>query len=217
MKGNVETLKTSKIEILNDSFFNRDPRLVARELLGKVIFRKYEGIWLRVQIIETEAYLLEDKASHASLGYTEKRKALFMEAGTIYMYYSRGGDSMNVSCKGKGNAVLIKSGVLFPFDKPDLQQIAIMQKLNPINGRLRPVERLCSGQTLLCKSLHLKVKEWDQKNFTKETLVIGDVDYTPAKIVQTKRLGISKGRDEDLLYRYVDAKFSAYCTKPFSG
>jgi 3-methyladenine DNA glycosylase Mpg len=32
-----------------------------------------------------------------------------MDGGTIYMYYSRGGDSFNISAAGPGNAVLIKS------------------------------------------------------------------------------------------------------------
>jgi len=109
-------------------FFNRDPQIVAQELLGKVLRHFYQGIWLNAQIIETEAYYIHDKASHASLGWTEKRKALFMPAGTIYMYYARGGDSLNISCKGDGNAVLIKSAV--PYGK-DAKMISLMQKLNP--------------------------------------------------------------------------------------
>jgi len=198
--------------ILDAKFFDRDPRVLAPDLLGKVLFRKYKGLWLKVQIIETEAYLLEDKASHASLGYTEKRKALFMPAGTIYMYYSRGGDSLNISCRGEGNAVLIKSGVVFPMENPNSHEIEMMQTLNPINGRLRSVERLCSGQTLLCKSLHLKVPEWDQKQFDAEQFVICDLNNLPEKILKTQRLGIPPGRDEHLLYRYVDARFTSQAT-----
>ena len=76
---------------------------------GKIIYSKYNDLWLTAQILETEAYYLNDKASHASLGFTEKRKALFMPPGTIYMYFSRGSDSLNISCHGEGNAVLIKS------------------------------------------------------------------------------------------------------------
>jgi len=207
-------MKAPPSHVLSKPFFDRDPRVVARDLLGKVMFRKYEGLWLKVQIIETEAYLLTDKASHASLGYTEKRKALFMEAGTVYMYYSRAGDSLNVSCKGAGNAVLIKSGIVYPFPHPDPQELELMHKLNPLKDRLRTVEKMCSGQTLLCKALHLKVKEWDQKAFSKDLFTICDVGYVPAKIFKATRLGISKGRDEDLPYRFVDAKFNAYCTKP---
>ncbi len=66
-----------------DSFFDRDAQLLARELLGKVIRHRVAGLWLSARIIETEAYYLVDKGSHASLGYTEKRKALFARtAGT---------------------------------------------------------------------------------------------------------------------------------------
>ena len=95
---------------LPDSFYDRDAQVVARELLGKVIRHHCQGLWLSAMIVETEAYYLREKGSHASLGFTEKRKALFMAPATIYMYYARGGDSLNVSCRGAGNAVLIKAG-----------------------------------------------------------------------------------------------------------
>src|SRR4051812_17780624 len=87
-------------KILSSDFFNCDPCQVAKNLLGKILRVKYKSHWLSAMIIETEAYYLEDKGSHASLGFTEKRKALFMPPGTIYMYYARGGDSLNFSCRG---------------------------------------------------------------------------------------------------------------------
>ena len=95
--------------MLPDAFFDRDAQLVARELLGKVIRHRVNGLSLSARIIETEAYYCAEKGSHASLGYTEKRKALFLDGGHIYMYYARGGDSLNFSAQGPGNAVLIKS------------------------------------------------------------------------------------------------------------
>ncbi len=197
---------------LEASFFDRTPCEVARDLLGKVIFRLYEGIWLKAQIIETESYYLHEKGSHASLGYTEKRKALFMPAGTIYMYYARGGDSLNMSCHGEGNAVLIKSGYPYGNEEAMLQ---MMKHLNPYksDGRERETEKLCSGQTLLCRSLGLKVPQYDAKTFD-DSLFMADMGYVPEKIIQTTRLGIPKGRDEHLLYRYIDEKYMNSCTKP---
>ena len=85
------------LKIIPNSFFERDPREVAPDLLGKVLRHRIDGCWLEARIIETEAYLLEERGSHASLGETPSRRALFMEAGTIYMYYARGGDSFNFS------------------------------------------------------------------------------------------------------------------------
>lgn len=52
-------------------------------------------------------------SGHVSLGFTEQRKALFMPPRTIYMYYARGRDSLNISCQGKRNAALIKSAIVF--------------------------------------------------------------------------------------------------------
>ena len=198
--------------ILENEFFSKDTLEVAKDLLGKVIFHKYNSIWLSVQIIETEAYLIEEKGSHASLGFTKKRKALFMPPGTIYMYYSRGKDSFNISTGKKGDAVLIKSGIPFLHNSGS-EMLEVMKDLNPINGRKRKSERLCSGQTLLCKSLNIKVKEWDQKHFDSSKLFIADVGYTPKKVVEAARLGIPKGRDEHLLYRYIDYDHVKSCTK----
>ena len=199
--------------IVKPSFFNRDACMVAQQLLGKVIRRKYRGHWLSARIIETEAYYLEEKGSHASLGFTEKRKALFMPAGTIYMYYARGKDSLNVSCKGKGNAVLIKSAYPFSDNRSSPAVTKIMQQLNPtISGELRPVEKLCNGQTILCRSLDLTVKEWDQQQFDKKRFYFESINKIPEKIIQTTRLGIPAGRDRHLPYRFIDYDFARFCT-----
>ena len=199
---------------LPDSFYDRDARVVARELLGKVIRHHCQGIWLSAMIVETEAYYQRERGSHASLGFTEKRKALFMAPGTIYMYYARGGDSLNVSCRGAGNAVLIKACSLYCDKKTPPQMIHVMQQRNPPNNSLRPraLHRICSGQTLLCRSLGLKVPEWDQKPFDPTCFLVDDVGYRPQKLIQTRRLGIPKGRDEHLLYRWIDFDKAASAT-----
>ena len=187
--------------ILKKLFFNRDAQLFAQELLGKIICVRHEAMWLYAQITETEAYYIDDKASHASLGFTEKRKALFMPAGTIYMYHSRGGASFNVSTAGEGNAVLIKSATVYGDDE---HMIKVMQLLNPLpNTRIRPVKTLCAGQALLCRSLGLTIADWDQKQFCKNQFYIKDVGDVPRDIIRAKRRGIPEGRDEPLLYRIV--------------
>lgn len=201
------------MKLLN-KFFDRDASLVARQLLGKVLRVKHGAIWLAAQIIETEAYYIDDKASHASLGFTQKRKALFMPPGTIYMYHSRGGDSLNVSCRGAGNAVLIKAGFPYLKAKNFAAMLAVMQQLNPAKNsdEPRPVEKLCSGQALLCKALGLRRVEWNQKQFQRQKFYINDVGYKPKKILQTTRLGITPGRDEHLPYRFIDAEYYQWCS-----
>jgi len=201
------------VVVMKSDFFDQEVLQLAKALLGKVLRVKYENYWLSAQIIETEAYALEDRASHASLGRTPKREALFMPPGTIYMYYARGGDSLNVSARGEGNAVLIKSAYPF-FDEYSPQEIVlpVMQQLNPKNGQMREVHTLCCGQTLLCRSLGLKVKDWDKKCFDPQKFYIEDLGYKPEKVLYTQRLGIPAGRDEHLMYRLVDYKFARHCT-----
>lgn len=199
---------------LPDAFFDRDAQILARDLLGKVIRHRVDDLWLSARIIETEAYYCAEKGSHASLGYTEKRKALFLDGGHIYMYYARGGDSLNFSAQGPGNAVLIKSAYPWVDELSGSASLAQMLLNNPdAQGRPRPSQKLCAGQTLLCKSLGLKVPVWDAKRFDHEVLLVEDTGPRPSHVIQTTRLGIPHGRDEHLMYRFVDASYAAWCTR----
>ncbi len=199
---------------LPDAFFDRDAAQLARELPGKVIRHRVGDLWLSARIIETEAYYLEEKGSHASLGYTHKRRALFMDGGTVYMYYARGGDSLNFSAAGPGNAVLIKSAYPWTDGVSGPQALARMLELNPdAQGRPRPVSGLCAGQTLLCRALGLKVPDWDARRFDPQALYVEDVGQSPEALICTTRLGIPPGRDEHLHYRYVDPAYAAFCTR----
>jgi DNA-3-methyladenine glycosylase len=199
--------------MLNAKFYSHNACEVAKALIGKIIRRKYKDKWLSARIIETEAYYFTDKASHSSLGYTEKRKAMFMPPGTIYMYYARGHDSLNISCGNEGDAVLIKAAFPFIDELSPENNIKIMQQLNPAkDGSSRPIEKLCAGQTLLCKSLNLKVTDWDQQQFNKNSFYIQDVKQKPDKIIQTRRLGIHQDRDAHLFYRFIDYEYATCCT-----
>jgi len=198
---------------IEQTFYDRDACTVARSLIGKIIQHKYQDIWLKARIIEAEAYYINEKGSHSSLGKTAKRLAMFMPAGTIYMYYARGHDSFNISVQGEGNAILLKSCLPVADKVLKGKDIRIMQQLNPkLNGQPRSVNKLCAGQTLLCRALNLKVTDWDQQAFNDTNLFIKDDGYIPEKIIQTTRLGIPSGRDEDKPYRFIDYQYSNVCT-----
>src|SRR5690606_19013012 len=160
---------------LPSAFFQRDSRELATCLLGKVIRHFHQGLWLSARIIETEAYRRDAKGSHASLGLTHSRRALFIEAGTLYMYYARGGDSGNISAAGEGDGLLIKSGYPVVDESSGAESLELMRRLTPAaSGELRETRRLCNGQTLLCRSLHLKVLEWNAQQLDPARLIIAD-------------------------------------------
>src|SRR5690606_41351209 len=101
------------------------------------------------RINEHVASRREETGSHASPGLTRSRRALFMPAGTLYLCYARGGDSLNISAAGEGDGVLIKSGYPGVDEISRAESLALMRELNPAaDGRPRETRRLCNGQKI---------------------------------------------------------------------
>ncbi len=94
---------------LTPSFFERDAKTVARELIGAHL--KHEEVFLR--ITETEAYCWpDDSANHCYKGKTKRNQAMWGPAGRAYIYICYGLHTMlNIvtNKKGEGAAVLIRS------------------------------------------------------------------------------------------------------------
>src|SRR5947208_8402591 len=103
----------SKARLLRRSFFNRDPREVCPELLGKIIVRKNGRTVLAGRIVEVEAYLgADDAAAHAAAGRTSRNDVLFGPPGHAYVYFIYGVHyCLNISCMPEGEAgcVLIRA------------------------------------------------------------------------------------------------------------
>jgi DNA-3-methyladenine glycosylase len=69
-------------------FFSRDVLVVAPELLGKLLVRKFDdGRTERFRITEVEAYRgEEDKACHAHKGRTRRTEVMYHKGGKVYVY-----------------------------------------------------------------------------------------------------------------------------------
>jgi DNA-3-methyladenine glycosylase len=91
-----------------------DVLAVAEGLLGWTLLSEIDGEVTSVTITETEAYAgPDDPASHAFRGMTPRNKAMFGEAGTLYVYRSYGIHwCMNVVVGNKSlpHAVLLRGG-----------------------------------------------------------------------------------------------------------
>src|SRR5579871_6263545 len=57
-----------KLPPLPRGFYERDPRRVSRDLLGKLLLRKNGSEFLAGRIVEVEAYLHGDPAAHSFIG-----------------------------------------------------------------------------------------------------------------------------------------------------
>ena len=106
---------------MENALFLRPTPVVARELLGAVLVRRFEdGTRIRVRIVETEAYTEDDPACHAFRGKTRANAAMFGPPGTAYVHINYGiHHCLNVvtQSSGCGEAVLIRA--VEPLDSPD--------------------------------------------------------------------------------------------------
>ncbi|MGI0151024.1 MAG: DNA-3-methyladenine glycosylase, partial [Thermoplasmata archaeon] len=67
-------------------FYARSAEIVARELLGARLVRRSPGGFRAVTIVETEAYLADDPASHAFRGPTARNRTMFGRPGSLYVF-----------------------------------------------------------------------------------------------------------------------------------
>ena len=105
------------MKIINNlQFFKMDTITLAKSLIGKWLVTNINGVKVKAQICETEAYLgVNDSACHTYKGKrTERVEPMWQEGGTIYIYLCYGLHYLLniVSCdKGVPEAVLIRGVV----------------------------------------------------------------------------------------------------------
>lgn len=197
--------QTSQIRPLDRGFFNRDPRHVARELLGKVLVRQEDArlasAGLTARIVEVEAYLGEkDPAAHAAAGNTARTSVLFGPPGHAYVYFIYGNHyCLNVSCEPGGRA----GSVLFRALEP-LSGAAEMARARglEIHGP-EDLRKLTSGPGRLSQAFGITRTRDNGGDLTNPacSLWIGDDGFRARGIRTTHRIGITKAADKP--WRYV--------------
>ncbi len=183
------------------SFYDRDPRRVARELLGKVLVRRERGRELAGRIVEVEVYLgREDPAAHAYAGPTARNQVLFGPPGHAYIYFIYGNHyCLNVSCMPEGEAGSVLIRALEPLR--GLEQMARRREV-PLESLESPRGRkmLTSGPGRLAEAFGITRARDNGKDVTKSDLRIVDGGFKPEKIATGPRVGITKAAEERLRY-----------------
>jgi DNA-3-methyladenine glycosylase len=134
-----------RARVLPRGFYRRDPRVVAPELLGKVLVHGR----LAARIVEVEAYCgAIDPGSHAYRGMTRRNATMFGRAGLLYVYFTYGMHwCANAVCgeDGDGVAVLVRAA-------SPLRGLPAMWTARPAAKRETD---LLSGPAKLCQALGL--------------------------------------------------------------
>ncbi|MGH9523484.1 MAG: DNA-3-methyladenine glycosylase [Terriglobales bacterium] len=191
----------SHLSPLPRSFYDRDPRRVARELLGKILVRQSKKGPLGGRIVETEAYLgRNDAAAHSAAGRTARNAVIFGPPGHAYVYFIYGNHyCLNVSCLPEGDAGCVLIRALEP-----LYGLALMAKHRGMAAtpqRTAGLKLLTSGPGRLCEALAITRPADNGKDLTGSTdLLIADDGAKPPKVLATPRIGITKAAADNLRY-----------------
>jgi DNA-3-methyladenine glycosylase len=193
---------------LNSAFYDRDPRDVAHELLGKVLVRQLGGVRMAGRIVEVEAYLgSDDAAAHAAAGLTARNRVLFGPPGRSYVYFIYGNYyCLNVSCLPNG----VAGGILFRALEP-LLGLGTMARNRGLTAELtqRSKRLLTTGPGRLCEAMNINRARDNDLDMTSKTsgIWIGDDGYRRPRIAVTPRIGITKSAEHPLRYVIAGNEF----------
>ncbi|MGA8539042.1 MAG: DNA-3-methyladenine glycosylase [Terriglobales bacterium] len=195
-----------RVTPLKTEFFNRDPRRVARALLGKVLIRKTPRGILAGRIVETEAYLGQnDAAAHSAAGRTARNSVLFGPPGHAYVYFIYGNHyCLNVSCLPDG----VAGGVLFRALEPvaGVKQMAEARGIEITKGtdiaQISFLKRISSGPGRMAEALQVTRTRDNGKGLVspRSDLHIVDDGYRVRRVTVTPRIGIVKSAEQPLRY-----------------
>ena len=167
------------IQKLEQTFFQRNAVDVARELIGaELLFGGMGGI-----IVEVEAYLLDDPASHSFKGQSQRNGSMFGSPGLAYVYRSYGIHwCLNAVCL-PGSAVLIRA----------LEPRAGINLMRARRG-IDNIRLICSGPGRLCQALGISGSHDGEPLFRQPFVLRKDISPTP--LLVGKRIGITRAMDQ---------------------
>jgi DNA-3-methyladenine glycosylase len=171
------------------SFYERESRVVAPELLNKVLVVGAR----RGRIVEVEAYAgEEDPASHAFRGPTARNATMFGPPGHLYVYFTYGMHwcaNAVTGPVGLGQAVLLRA----------LEPVAGVDEMRVARPAARHDRDLTSGPAKLCQALAIGPAH-DGADLTRRQVagpwIADDGRSPPEHPGVSARIGISVAVDE---------------------
>jgi DNA-3-methyladenine glycosylase len=185
---------------LQIEFYRRDNVIVvAKELLGKILVTRFNGIVTSGRIVEVEAYNGEiDKASHAYGGRrTNRTEVMYAHGGVAYVYLCYGIHHLfNVVTNDKDipHAILIRA----------LEPLKGIEKMLQRTGKKTADYSLTKGPGNVSKALGIQTKHTGISLLSNELHIADDgTVYQDKEIGTSPRIGVDyAGKDAMLKYRF---------------
>ena len=169
-------------------FYRRDPRVVAPELLNKVLACGGRS----GRIVEVEAYCGgEDPGSHAYRGRTARNATMFGPPGHLYVYFSYGVHwCANMVCGPDGVGVAVLLRALAPVRGVEEMRVAR-------GSAVRRDRDLCSGPGKLCQALGITRAHdgADLVSGDRAVTIVDDGVPPPDAPAVALRVGLTAGAD----------------------
>lgn len=166
---------------------------MARELVGATFL--VDGVGGIV--VETEAYLPDDPASHSFAGRTRRNATMFGPPGRLYVYRSYGIHwCTNVVCDedGVGAAVLLRA----------LEPLAGIEKMRSRRG-IDDIRLLAAGPGRLAQALGLDAAH-DGADLTRPPFAVRLAEME-TEVLTSPRIGISRATDRPWRFTLAGSSF----------
>lgn len=177
-------------------FLQQSAHVVAPLLLGSHLITTFDGVKTVGRIVEVEAYMQKDPASHAHVGMTPRNKVMFGPAGRSYVYMSYGLHyCMNVVTgpTDSGEGVLIRA--IEPMQGLEDMWMRRYGYDMPADTRPTQLYNLTNGPGKLTKALGITMRSANL-NLTRHDNAVRlelPTKFEQLQIFNSRRIGISKG------------------------
>lgn len=187
-------------------FFEGTTQEIAQKLLGQYLVHETDQGLLAGYLVDVEAYLApEDEAAHSfGMRKTPRVRAMYEDAGTIYLYTMHTHLLLNFITQEKG----MPQGVMIRGLQP-VEGLPVMQANR--NGITGP--ELSNGPGKLVRALGIQKELYGKTLFSSSLYLDQEKARQPKEIVALPRIGIpNKGIWTDMPLRYV-VKGNPYISK----
>lgn len=189
------------VQRLDHSFYNReDVALIAKDLLGKILVTRFDGVVTSGRIVETEAYNgAVDKASHAyGNRRTARTEVMYGRPGTAYVYL----------CYGIHHLFNVVT------NKEDIPHAILIRAIEPIEGidtmllrtgKVKLDHTLTRGPGNVTRALGIFTYHTGRSLLSDE-LFIAEDEFRLKKnqVLTTTRIGVDYAAEDSLLpYRFM--------------